>query len=382
MNINNSAKLDSHKEVTGTIFENCTGCNLCKKECGFLQKYGTPGEIADIYNRGNHKFDHTAFQCSLCSLCTAVCPENLDPSSMFLAMRRKAVQEGNGFYSKHSSIVSYEKKGTSKKYSLYLLPENCDTVFFPGCALTGTRPSQTNKTLEFLKDKIPSLGIVLDCCTKPSHDLGREDYFHSMFSELIDYLKDNGIKNIIVACPNCYKVFTSYGTGLNTISVYEVMEQNGFLLDDSYNATFIMHDPCVTRFDKTIQSSVRSLAQSNGLEIKETKNTGKKTFCCGEGGSAGCINPALSSGWTDKRTVEAGGTPILSYCAGCVSFLGKKNRAFHILDFLFEPEKTMAGKSKVSAAPFTYLNRLKLKKRLKKQKNSGITGERDFKRGA
>ncbi len=376
MNINNSIKLDVFNEVTGNIFEKCTDCNRCQKDCGFLQKYGTPGEIAGIYNKGNYKFDDKAFECSLCSLCTAVCPENIDPVPMFLAMRRKLVKEGKGIYSKHASIVKYEKKGTSKKYSIYIIPENCDTVFFPGCALTGTRPSQTLKTFQYLKEKIPSLGVVLDCCTKPSHDLGRQDYFNSMFYRLIDYLNNNMIKNIIVACPNCYKVFNSYGVGLNTISVYEVMNKNGFSPGASYNGRFIIHDPCVSRFDKAIQNSVRSLAQNNGLEIKEPKNTGNKTFCCGEGGSAGFINPSLSSGWAEKRTKDAEGTPIISYCAGCVNFLGKKNRAFHILDFLFEPEKTLAGKQKVARAPFTYLNRLKVKRRLKKQNKSGIVRER------
>ena len=57
MNINNSIKLDVYKEVTGNIFERCTNCNLCKKECGFLQKYGTPGEIAGLYNIENSKFN-------------------------------------------------------------------------------------------------------------------------------------------------------------------------------------------------------------------------------------------------------------------------------------------------------------------------------------
>lgn len=377
MKCNTTEKQDGYNEITARVSEKCTGCRLCLKECGFLTKYGTPGDIAGLYNSDSPTLNGEAFECSLCSLCTSVCPENIDPASMFLAMRRKSVNDGNGYYSKHSSIVRYEKKGTSQTYSLYLLPENCDTVFFPGCTFTGTRPGQTKKLLDFLQEKIPHAGVVLDCCTKPSHDLGRQDYFQSMFNELIDYLTENGIKTVIVACPNCYKVFNTYGEGLKTVSVYEVMAEKGFAVDGDFDAEFMIHDPCACRFDMPVQQSVRTLAEKNGLTITEPTHSGNTTLCCGEGGSAGCINPSFSSGWTSKRTAEAGERPIISYCAGCVHFLGKKKKAFHILDFLFEPDKTISGRLKVSSAPFTYLNRLRLKKKLRKQKGPGSVGERN-----
>ena len=50
----------------------------------------------------------------------------------------------------------------------------------------------------------------------------------------------------------------------------------------------------------------------------------------------------------------------------------------HIIDFVFDPEATLAGKEKVSKAPITYLNRLKLKSRFKKTINASATRERIF----
>jgi heterodisulfide reductase subunit B len=70
-----------------------------------------------------------------------------------------------------------------------------------------------------LKETIPGLGIVLDCCSKPSHDLGREKVFQLMFGELKDYLFENGARNVLVACPNCHKVFKDYGDGLTVKTV-------------------------------------------------------------------------------------------------------------------------------------------------------------------
>ena len=138
----------------------------------------------------------------------------LNPADMFLEMRRKAVDEEAAPFPEHKTMLAYEKRGTSKRYSWYSLPENCDTVLFPGCTLTGTRPDTTMDLYEHLKKDNPCLGIVLDCCCKPSHDLGRQEFFIEMLSDMKSYLIAHGIKTIMTACPNCYKVFNQYGTPL------------------------------------------------------------------------------------------------------------------------------------------------------------------------
>ena len=113
---------------------------------------------------------------------------------MFMEIRRETVRQGNGDFSKHKSILNYERRGTSKRYTWYALPKGCDTIFFPGCALPGTRPDKTIKLYEYMKKQVPTLGIVLDCCTKPSHDMGREVYFDAMFGEMKGFLLKNQSK--------------------------------------------------------------------------------------------------------------------------------------------------------------------------------------------
>jgi ferredoxin len=151
----------------------CTRCGLCQKDCGFLQRYGLPWDIAAGQESDPRTGRAVAFSCSLCGLCTATCPDGLDPVQMFLDLRRDAFATGDGDLSEHSRVLSYEKKGTSKRYSWYALPEGCDTVFFPGCTLPGTRPATTLRLYEYLQAGDAAMGIVLDCCTKPSHELGR-----------------------------------------------------------------------------------------------------------------------------------------------------------------------------------------------------------------
>ncbi|RJX27365.1 MAG: (Fe-S)-binding protein [Desulfurivibrio sp.] len=358
--------------------EKCIECKLCRRECLFLQKYGSPRQIAATYDPDSPRDQLMAFECSLCQLCAAVCPVKINPAAMFLEMRREAVSRGVQDFAGYGVILNYEKRGTSRRYSHYGLPAECDTILFPGCALPGTRPDKVKALFAHLRQTIPRLGIVLDCCTKPSHDLGRESHFQAMFGEMREYLLQHGVKKVLVACPNCYRVFKQYGEPLQVETVYEFLAATSLPETADIAATVTVHDPCSTRNDEQIHAVIRRLAAAKSLTIQEMKHHGVRTLCCGEGGSVGCVNADFSRGWGKRRQEEAGGERILTYCAGCASFLGRLNPTSHILDLLFEPGATLAGKVKISRAPWTYLNRLLLKSYFKKQINAAASRERAF----
>jgi len=361
-----------------TISDKCINCKLCQKECAFLRKYGKPKEIADSYDPSEKVHQGMPFECSLCQLCAAVCPVKINPALMFLEMRRETVKGGNGDYPEHAVILGYEKRGTSKRFSYYTIPDGCDTVFFPGCALPGTHPEKVTKLYEHLRKKLPNLGMVLDCCTKPSHDIGQDNHFHEMFREMKKYLIDNGIRNILVACPSCYQVFKEYGDELSVKTVYELMVHNRLPDTGKASGVVTIQDPCASRFEEPIHAAVRDLISAKGFTIEEMPHHGLKTLCCGEGGSVGFLAPELSKNWGNLRKKEADGRRIITYCAGCTNLLGSLTPTSHILDLLFEPEATMAGTVTISKAPFTYWNRLKLKKQLQKSSKGAQTRERTF----
>jgi len=318
-----------------------------------------------------------AFECSQCGLCTATCPKHLDPPAMFLKWRQEAVSSGTTNLSAYKGILRYEKTGCSKRFSFYSLPRDCDTVFFPGCTLTGTRPEPTLKAYEYLNTRIPNSGIVLDCCTKPSHDIGRKDFFDAMFSEMIDFLKKNRITTVITACPSCHKVFETHSR-FRVKTIYEIMaEDTKFIakasVDDTPIVSAVVQDPCQSRYDFPTQTAVRTLAERLGIDIIESKQSREKTLCCGEGAFVGCIHPDTADSWTVKRQKAAKGRDTLTYCAGCVNQLSGPGRNLHILDLAFGREQAV----KISKSPFTYANRLKLKKRLAARPGR-ITRERTF----
>ncbi len=366
------------------IAAQCTQCGICAVNCRFLTEYGTPGQLALNHDADPATCQDLAFECSLCGLCTAVCPKDLDPRAMFLDLRREAVDAGRAELKKYKRLLNYERKGCSKLFSYYNLPDQCDTIFFPGCTLPGTRPGHTLKAFEYLKARIPRLGIVLDCCTKPSHDLGRDDFFNGMFSEMADFLEENGITTIVVACPNCHTIFVTHGQRFEVKTIYQIMADDpdpDFTLPPDTNLDPVtVHDPCPVRNEPQVQTAVRSLVQRMGISIQESKHTGKRTICCGEGGAVACVNPEFARTWSAKRKQEADGQRILTYCAGCVNFLSRTSGAFHVLDLVFDPERTLAGRPRVAKAPFTYLNRLILKRNVRAMPGS-VHRERTFVHG-
>ena len=366
-------------DLSKTILDKCIECPLCRRECPFLAKYGNPKEIAGRIDPGVDASLALAFECSLCGLCGAVCPVDLDPAAMFLAIRREAVKKGIATFPEHKRLLDYERRGISKRYSYYALPEGCDTVFFPGCGLPGTRPKRTLQVYNHLRSFIPGLGIVLDCCTKPSHDLGRQAFFDTFFREMKDYLLRHGVRTVLTACPNCYRVFKEYGGELAVMTVYEALAEQG---PPDHSATngrpVVIHDPCATRHEIPVHDAVRTLVSNQGLQAEEMPHQGLKTLCCGEGGAVGMLAPELAGQWGQKCKAEAENREMVTYCVGCTGLLGKLTPTRHLLDLIFEPGATLKGRVKAAGPPWTYWNRIQLKKELKRSVQANQTRERGF----
>jgi hypothetical protein len=244
--------------------------------------------------------------------------------------------------------------------------------------LPGTRPQQTIKVFELLKELTPGLGIVLDCCTKPSHDMGRQDYFLSMFGELKEYLVGQGIRRVIAACPNCYAVFREYAPELVTTSVYEELAEAERMPSGRNLGTVVVHDPCSIRNNAPVQDAVRKLVVQAGVAVEEMAHNRTETRCCGEGGSVAALAPHFASAWAEACTTVSTGCPVMTSCAGCANFLGSRTTTIHILDLLLDPVAAMSDKAPVSRAPFTYLNRLRLKRHFRSHLPVAVSRERDY----
>jgi hypothetical protein len=134
----------------------------------------------------------------------------------------------------------------------------------------------------------------------------------------------------------------------------------------------------VARYDTATHDAVRKLALEKGIVCVDMLHSRCKTLCCGEGGNVEAVAPELAGTWTKRRCEEADNRVLLTYCAGCANKLHPKTKVFHILDAVLNPQSILSGKVKVSKAPWTYLNRLKMKRLLKKQSTDSVIRERTY----
>jgi len=344
------------------IASDCIHCGRCERECAFLQRYGDPGTLAAAYHHDDPGQDIIPFSCSLCGLCREVCPKDLDMAGLFLSMRRSIVAQGRGNYPGHRGLLNYQRLGTSRMLSATFIPPGCDTVYFPGCALPGSRPEITRRVISHLQKLIPSLGVVLNCCGKPGHDLGRQKAFSEHFSHLREGLLRKGVRRILVNCPNCHAIFRTYGAPLEVQTIYETLAAHPPPDGAKVSGTVVVHDPCVMRYEEQAQQGVRRLLDALGEWIDPVKHSGRMTRCCGEGGAVHGVNRRLAETWAQRHAKEVHGERLVTYCAGCAQYLGRYTTTSHILDLLFAPDATQDEKLKIRRAPFSYLHRWLLKR--------------------
>lgn len=351
------------------MVEACNSCGLCMRQCAFLARHGSPARIARVaLEREEYA---VAFECSLCGLCETGCPHNLPVRDMLLHMRRLEVECNPIVLKRFKGLRSYVAIGRSRWLQSYAVPQGCTQVFFPGCALPGTRADLTLKVYESLAEQIPALGLVLDCCAKPYHDIGMEDLFARNICALDSELKNHGINKVITACPNCYEVFQRYLPEMELTSVYEVLGTDIAGENVPRNTTELpqvtVHDPCVSRTRKGVQSAVRSLIQARGLTLTEMRNHAETTICCGEGGCVIATAPDLAQSWRRERLHQSDGLPVVTYCAGCVEYLSTAMPTLHVLDLLEKSSPLDLTPVQPTRGLKRYLDRFNLKRKVEKQ---------------
>lgn len=348
-----ASEVETHAQA---VAEGCTACGACMRKCDFLARYGSPKTIAQAVLDGQPLAD--PFLCSLCGLCGAVCPADVRPKELFLAQRRQAVAEGADL-SRYRPLTFYESVGHTELFSLLRLPKGGDAVFFPGCSLPGARPQATWSLWERLRRTDPDLGIALGCCSKPSHDLGRHENFTLKFQRLRQRLLEAGVRRVVVACPNCLKMFRGYGQEFETVTAWEVLAGEAL---PTVEGDVVVHDPCPMRRETGAQDAVRQMLKGMDLELVRAKHRRLRTLCCGEGGAVMTTDPKLAKAWGSKLLAANKGRMVVTYCNGCAGFLAAAGmRAVHLADLLHDSQAAVRGESRPARSPWTYVNRLKLK---------------------
>lgn len=267
-----------------------------------------------------------AFACSLCRLCTAVCPEKLELADIFWEKRIEAINEGYISPDDFSYLLPDKYDNSIKQYLQeeridYSELENIksETAFFPGCSLLAYAPSLSGKTLRALEGNLGTVTMLTDCCGKVLEQFGVIDRRDSFTSNLEEKYKEQGIKKIITACPNCYYFLREKLPEMEVETVYSYLSGLHMKAGSSANKKIAFHDSCPDRFEKLFMEPVRELLFDRGFQFAEMEHSKELALCCGSGGQVRHFDEERVIKKQEKRVEEAKKLSVDIICCYCMS---------------------------------------------------------------
>ena len=135
--------------------------------------------------------------------------------------------------------------------------------FNPGCAMSAYKPEVPELLWKLLQDNFGNVKFHSICCRH-------------------DPLLPEGA-TVINNCAGCDRRFRSLYPGINTISIWEVLDGiERLILPDHSGMTVSVHDSCGHRHKPQVHAAIRSLLRKMHIEIVEAEFSSTKSVCCGD----------------------------------------------------------------------------------------------------
>ncbi len=289
--------------------------------------------------------------CTQCGLCDEVCPEDIEIGGMLLEARRSLHKQDTLPGAYHQFWVrdmEFTNSGSAAMAKKAPRQELCSYAFFPGCQLGAADPRYVAEPYRWLLSKRADTGLILRCCGIPAHWAGNEEMHGQTIADLRKDWEDLGKPVLIPACPACGKHLKEYLPEIETLSLYEALDQWGFEVSEqtktliAQSGTFSVFDPCTARHAEPLEQAVRNLAGKAGAIALELPK-GDMHGCCGYGGHGSEANPDFYN-YVVKERSGLDENPYLVYCINCRDvFRGEGKPVSHILDLLFDIDRKGAG---------------------------------------
>ncbi len=200
--------------------------------------------------------------------------------------------------------------------SIRLQDIDFDKCYFnPGCALSVYKPQSEEKMLQLLNDYFGPVQLHNICCKhEPQLPYG---------------------STIINNCAGCDRRFRSLYEGIQTISLWEVLDSiDHFPLPSHEGLTVSVHDPCSYRPKPQVHMAVRSLLEKMKVDIIEAECSGTRSICCGDN-----FYPQLSietvTQLQQKRAAQMPCDQVAVYCVSCInSMITGRKAPRHLVDLV------------------------------------------------
>ena len=207
------------------------------------------------------------------------------------------------------------------------------TLLFAGCSADRPSGKYSAVALAILMQRAGEDFVILGeqekCCGLYAFDLGFRREYERLKDDNLATLKNAGIKNVVVACGSCQRIWREYvkdgGGDLNVVHGVEWLEQaiaSGRLnFSKPIHKKVTYHDSChLGRGCGTYDAPRKILTAIPGIELVEMDRNRRWSWCCGGGGGVPEADPELAQWSAADRMGEAqktGAELILTSSALC-----------------------------------------------------------------
>lgn len=201
--------------------------------------------------------------------------------------------------------------------------------FNPGCAMTTHDVENEQLIYKILNENFGTVKMHNRCCRHQPN------------------LPEGSV--IINNCAGCDRRFRSIYEGIDTISLWEILDSiDNLELPNHKGLKVSVQDPCSYRPKPQVHQSVRSLLKKMNIEVEEAVCHGTSSVCCGDN-----FYPKLSieevNELQKKRASEMPCENVVVYCVSCLKSMtiGEK-QGLHLMDLILN-KNSFAGETDLSS---------------------------------
>ena len=202
-------------------------------------------------------------------------------------------------------------------------PDKC--YFNPGCAMSLYKPEAVEESLHLLNRRFLPTKLHTPCCRhEPNLPKG---------------------STIINNCAGCDRRFRSLYEGVQTVSLWEVLDAIPALPLPTYDGMQLsVHDSCSFRKKPQVHLAVRNLLDKMHIEVVESPFSGAKSVCCGDN-FYGHIPVEEVNAFQKKRASQMPCDDVAVYCVSCIKSMAIGGKTpHHMLDLVLgeptDPQET------------------------------------------
>ncbi|MGH9066689.1 MAG: (Fe-S)-binding protein [Acidimicrobiales bacterium] len=278
------------------------------------------------------------WSCTTCGACVEQCPVDIEQLDTIVDLRRYQVLMESEFPSEAGTMLRNVENqgdpwGMGASHRLdwaeglpFEVPvvgdrigDDVEYLLWVGCA--GALDERARKATRSVASLLHRAGVSFavlgrkeSCTGDPARRIGNEYLFQTQAQANIETLHSVGARKVVAWCPHCFNTlaneYPALGGDFEVLHHTQVLDQlvaAGRLVPTRAVAkSLTYHDPCYLARHNDVREPPRSvLGAVPDLESVEMHRHGKRTFCCGAGGSRMWMEERIGSRINLNRTDEA-----------------------------------------------------------------------------